>query len=348
MQKIILAVAVSLSCAAVAQESDRVSIPTPKMGNWQVSDPAGLWPFIGGGLGYSDHNDSVRTEGVPTNLKLLGSYYFENRKVVADLGVGAFNHFLTQDGGGSDLIVSPAVELAGRWRFARGWQAGPSWMTVMGTDRYNSVNDQNTSFAGVQALKEVTFDNRFLLRVGAKLMTDVDVPNENVNMAMLEVALGFAPTASGQTAAVAEAAPEAKGRNVPLTYTQGPVRVAEFDLTSGDLDNLDERRLETLAAALMAEPGLVGEIEVVGHADPSGPESLNNRLARERAVAVAGILEKYGIDGEALTVTSKGASEPVARSMEPDELAKSRRVELRFKNVSDQARLTEILNDLYK
>jgi outer membrane protein OmpA-like peptidoglycan-associated protein len=170
-------------------------------------------------------------------------------------------------------------------------------------------------------------------------------------MAMLEVALGFAPTASGQTVAESapeSVAPEATGRNVPLAYEQGPVRVAEFDLKSGDLDNLDERRLETLAEALTAEPGLVGEIEVVGHADPSGPESLNNRLARERAVAVAGILEKYGIDDKALIVTSKGASEPIAQSMAPDDLAKSRRVELRFKNVSDQARLTEILNELYK
>jgi len=346
MRKIVLALLVAISYGAIAQETDRVSLPAPKMGNWQVSDPAGLWPFIGGGLGYSDHNDSVRTEGMPTNLKILGSYYFENRKIVADLGVGAFNHFLTQSGGGSDLIVSPNVELGGRWRFAKGWQAGPSWMTVMGTDRYNSVNDQNTSFVGLQALREFTLDNRFLLRVGGKWMTDVDVPNENVNMAMLEVALGFAPTRSGQAVASQPIA-EAKGRNIPLAYSKGPVRVAEFELTSGELDNIDERRLESLATALRAEPGLVGEIEVVGHADPSGPDALNNRLARERAVAVAGTLARYGIDDDALTVTSKGASEPVVQSLALEDLAKSRRVELRFKSVSDQARLAEILNDLF-
>lgn len=350
MRKSLLLGLALIAVSAKAEPADQLKLSMPQVGNWQVNDPVGAWPFISAGLGYADHNDSVRTEGMPTSIKILGSYYFENRMFVTDLGVGLFNHIVTQDGAGGNSILNSNIDLAARYRFGRGWQAGPLWTTMIGSDRYNSVNGFNTSFVGAQLLKEMTYKNEYLVRIGGRFMTDVDVPNDRVNMAMFEVAVGFIPERSGDNLTASERRQmepvAAKGRQIPLSSAEGPVRVALFDLSRSAIATSALIRIENLAEALRRNPGLVAQIEVIGHADPTGPDRLNEKLAQQRAENVAALLTKKGLAANSLKITSKGASEPVNQSYELDELSMSRRVELRFKGVKDQAKLAEILRPI--
>src|SRR5688500_10687158 len=97
-----------------------------------------------------DHNNNVRTGGVPSHLKVLGSYYFETAPWVADAGIGMHNQFLTQKGTDSDSIQSLYTELAARYEFTNRWQLGAIWNTLVDNpDRYQSNTNNLASFIGL-------------------------------------------------------------------------------------------------------------------------------------------------------------------------------------------------------
>lgn len=349
MKFLSLILTLSLSPSAFAADTTETAMPLPQEGNWQVSDPLGAWPFIGAGFGYMDHNDSVRTEGTPTNIKVLGSYYFENRKWVGDLGLGLSTHFLSQGGSGSDTIMSTDLGLAARYRFANNWQAGPAINTLIGTDRYKSVNDNYTTFVGAQVLKEMTYKNEYLIRVGGKFQTDTDIKGENVNVAMLELAVGFIPKRRGSDLTASErrateTAVAAQGRNIPLSEDPIRLELGGFPVSQSTVTLPNAVKIEQVARVLKSQPGLVERIQIVGHADPSGSESVNSRLGLERAEEVAKIFARNGVPSSRIQTITLGANQPVESSREPASLAKSRRVEVRFLGVRDQEKLNELIS----
>jgi OOP family OmpA-OmpF porin len=96
-----------------------------------------------------------------------------------------------------------------------------------------------------------------------------------------------------------------------------PVAVVEFDLAS---PHVDRRALEALGPTL-AQLRQASEIVVIGHADASGPEQLNDQLSVRRAQAVARRLLGSGISAARVRVEARG-------EREPREAGNSRRVEL--------------------
>lgn len=100
-----------------------------------------------------------------------------------------------------------------------------------------------------------------------------------------------------------------------------------FDLNSTEL-SADAK--STIADAISefkkAEPTRVA---VVGHTDRSGSVTYNEKLARQRAEAVAEELSRLGIDPHAIYVRSEGETEPVSVSGE-QESARDRRVEIKL------------------
>jgi OmpA-OmpF porin, OOP family len=336
---------------SVAWADPQNTMPLPEIGNWQVQDPLGAWPFIGAGMGYADYNDSVRTEGVPTHVKMIGSYYFANRRWVSDVEIGLNNHILSQSGANSDNILTANLGFAARFRLPRGFQAGPTWNTFIGSDRYNSVNDLNTSFIGAELLKEWSLKEQYLLRVGGKLMTDIDINGEQVNMGLVQVAVGFIPQRTGDSLTAIErgqraiVAQTAQGRATPIAVKVPAVNIAQFELNSTRLNSPANRKLESLSKVLKENSDLFGRIKIIGHADPSGPDHLNNRLARARAQNVADIFKRSGFATETIEVSSLGAKAPIIESYELDDLAKSRRVEIQFLDVKNRSRLEQLLGD---
>jgi len=70
------------------------------------------------------------------------------------------------------------------------------------------------------------------------------------------------------------------------------------------------------------------EITVIGHADQTGAERINDALSQRRAERVKEMLVQRGISPERITAASRGAREPLVRATEGAAEARNRRVEI--------------------
>lgn len=108
-----------------------------------------------------------------------------------------------------------------------------------------------------------------------------------------------------------------------------------FDFGSAALRPSAAASLDTVAA-LLAETG--GPVEVTGHTDNIGADSVNQPLSEDRAKAVADYLTSKGIEAARITSSGKGASEPVADNTHsdgrdnPEGRQQNRRVEIAYSN----------------
>jgi outer membrane protein OmpA-like peptidoglycan-associated protein len=106
--------------------------------------------------------------------------------------------------------------------------------------------------------------------------------------------------------AVAGATAAAQGReqqpqqvaSAPDISLRGPV--AYFSAGSTDVDPRYADNINSLAKTLTADPNT--KVTLAGFADPRGNKELNDRLARERAEAVADILRDRGVNPDQIVV----------------------------------------------
>lgn len=98
-----------------------------------------------------------------------------------------------------------------------------------------------------------------------------------------------------------------------------------FDFATDDIDARSRRALDTVVAAMTANPGW--RLTIEGHTDAHGTPDFNRALSERRARAVRAYLEAAGVPSQRLTAVGFGASRPVAPN---DALgnALNRRVEL--------------------
>ncbi len=94
------------------------------------------------------------------------------------------------------------------------------------------------------------------------------------------------------------------------------IRPVFFGFDSYALGNEGKEKLNGLASIMKRFPNI--ELEVVGHTDSMGPDAYNDRLAKQRADAVAEYLVAQGINADRLTTTSRGEKKPAARNTTPD------------------------------
>lgn len=346
-----LALSLMFVVAAHAQQNNVLSLK-PEIQRGDLSKPQGLWPFIGVGLGVMDHNDNVRSGGVPSHLKVLGSYYFETAPWIADLGLGLHNEFLTQKGKDADSIQSLYTELAARYQFTNNWQLGAIWNTLVDNpDRYKSNTNNLASFFGVQVLKEFTWSDQYLVRAGGRAMTDVGISGETIDtfMAELEVSFGPASSPAPQVIRVEETQPQPiaphLAKRAVQTFHINPDDV-NFEYDSTKLVANSRPYLNRLARALAANRQLFDKVEVIGHTDQRGTEPYNDQLSKRRARAIADILISSGINRGQLITEGRGKSDLLTTSMAPVALQRNRRVELQFQGVKNQEALKNIIDSV--
>lgn len=82
--------------------------------------------------------------------------------------------------------------------------------------------------------------------------------------------------------------------------------------------------LDELARVLIA---LNNKVIISGHTDNSGSDSINEKLSKDRANAVADYLIKKGLDSSLISTAGYGASQPIADNATNDGRAQNRRVE---------------------
>jgi outer membrane protein OmpA-like peptidoglycan-associated protein len=121
------------------------------------------------------------------------------------------------------------------------------------------------------------------------------------------------------SAAVPEAAPIAAPTPDPACAGALDTQVL-FDTNSVELTSEGRAQLDRLAPCW---PG--GRFEVMGHADGSGTEAINQTLSERRAGAVVEQLVRRGVAASALAARGYGSSRPTADDATPEGRARNRR-----------------------
>jgi len=350
----------TLLVAPLTGAADTTSMKlTPTIQGGDVNQPEGLWPFLGAGLGITDNNGEMRTGGIPSHLKLLGSYYFKESPVITDVGLGVHNEVLTQRGSGSNTIQSFYTELSARYQLSNHWQLGAIWNTLVDTpDRYHSNTNNLASFLGLQALKEFSWDNQYVVRAGGRAMTDVGISGESVNTVMAELQVSF----GGGKKLSPVALESASIKEEPIEVTPAPLAPhladaamrsfqihpgpVNFESGSVRLVQSSKGYLKRLARALAANRHLFDRIEVVGHTDQRGPNPYNDQLSVKRAVAVTSTLVSSGLNPNQIEVQGKGKRALITHSMDGNSLQRNRRVEIAFLGVKNQSALKNVIDSV--
>jgi outer membrane protein OmpA-like peptidoglycan-associated protein len=84
-------------------------------------------------------------------------------------------------------------------------------------------------------------------------------------------------------------------------------------------------------AAANAKAGNIVRIELMGHADRSGPDRYNMGLSQRRADAVKAELVRQGLKANEIVTFAKGEREPLVPTADGVREPQNRRVEIVFK-----------------
>lgn len=327
----------------------------PEIQRGDIFKPQGLWPLMGVGLG-TMNSTNTRTGGYPSHLKFLGSYYFDQNPIVVDGGIGMHNEFVTQRGPGSDTIQSLYTEVAGRYILTDRWQVGGIWNTLIDNPRrYQSNSGNLASFFGAQALKEFTWNDEYLVRVGGRATTSVGLSGGSVNTVMAELEVSFGP--GSKTAAVqpqpviVERAPVAIAPHLDThavrTFHLDP-KLVHFNTDSTKLVKNSQMYINRLARALANNHQLFERVEVIGHTDQRGTNIYNDKLSQRRARAISEKLVAAGVRTNQIQTEGRGKKDLLSHSMKPSALLLNRRVQLEFQGVKNQEALKNVIDSVIR
>ncbi len=101
-----------------------------------------------------------------------------------------------------------------------------------------------------------------------------------------------------------------------------------FDVGTSRITGEGQANLLQIVAAITAVPDL--GVEIVGHTDSDGGDTVNQTLSESRAVAVQEALVNLGIPVERLTTRGAGSSEPIASNDTREGRQRNRRIEFKF------------------
>jgi len=98
-----------------------------------------------------------------------------------------------------------------------------------------------------------------------------------------------------------------------------------FEYDSDEITATAERKLESKASVLRANPGV--RLRIEGHCDQRGSTEYNLALGQRRAEAVRAYLVNLGIDGSRLSTLSYGKERPLVEGEDEETFARNRRAE---------------------
>ncbi|WP_413290421.1 OmpA family protein [Bdellovibrio sp. HCB337] len=202
-----LAVVSLFASISMAQEETQTqTMAAPKPSSMNVNDPVGWFPFIGLSGGYMSPDDVLLTEGVPGDIKIIGSHFGESRHSIWDVGLGFMGTSFTQKSTTENNFISGGLaELAWRYNSTGRWQIGPIVNTYIGGgERFGSSDPNLTTFAGLQLVKEFAVKNTSMFRIGLKGLADLSIPDGDISTVMLDLQWGFGGEQKGPDVAQTE------------------------------------------------------------------------------------------------------------------------------------------------
>lgn len=109
---------------------------------------------------------------------------------------------------------------------------------------------------------------------------------------------------------------------------QNAMYLVFFDWDSAELTSAAFNVLDAVADEIAQNPP--AGVDITGHADTSGPQDYNRRLALKRAEAVRQALLERGVDPNMLEVNAKGETEPLVPTPDGVREPANRRVNISF------------------
>ena len=135
-----------------------------------------------------------------------------------------------------------------------------------------------------------------------------------------------APASSSAPAqvAAASAAAAVAACATGLTAAANAGRI-QFASSKADVLPPSMKVIKQVADVMRRCPAMV--LEIAGHTDKTGAPGSNDRLSKSRAVAIAALLVKRGIETKRVRTVGYGAARPVADNVTPAGKARNRRIE---------------------
>lgn len=122
----------------------------------------------------------------------------------------------------------------------------------------------------------------------------------------------------GSGVAVSQTADNQLKLNIPADVS--------FDTGRADIKPNMRPILDQFASGLSGQPNT--EVRIIGHADATGSDALNDQLSVQRAQATKNYLAMRGVDPNRIMVAGRGEREPIADNSTEAGRAKNRRVEI--------------------
>ncbi len=124
---------------------------------------------------------------------------------------------------------------------------------------------------------------------------------------------------------LSDAALEVYEAQLQATLVANPIL---FDVGTSRITGEGQANLSQIVAAINAVPDI--GVEIVGHTDSDGGDTVNQTLSESRAEAVQEALINLGIPAERLTTRGAGSSEPIASNDTREGRQRNRRIEFKF------------------
>lgn len=136
----------------------------------------------------------------------------------------------------------------------------------------------------------------------------------------------------------AELRRELAGTNVTVTRNGDNIILnmpsdVTFASSSASIESSFYPVLNDVATILNKYPSTY--VDIVGHADSSGSDAINEPLSENRANSTAGYLTNRGVVSQRLFVAGMGSRQPIASNSTPEGRAKNRRVEITLRPVQE-------------
>ncbi len=342
--------------AATVWEQTKTSINNT---NYNANSPEGLWIFLGSNIGLVDVDVNSKAgdeDGSQINFKGLASLYKPESFLIYDLGLG-FQSNRTSNSNFTTNTRSFFIDASARYEFKEHWSAGPVMNVLLGNkNSFSGANKTLATFLGATGHYEKALSNQWILRVGARFLTDLDVSSRRVNQWLLDLQIGFPPTKGSSS--VDEYAFEDAGFDDDELVVEEITPVVNQPLVKIKIDDLnysvgqvtpkfkDEFYLKRLAAALTAHQDLFSKVTVTGHAAdfPKNKKikNVNKIISHSRSKDVLKRLATNGLPSSKIFSLAFSEYKPSQTTANNNE--NLRKVELEFSGVTDEAKLREIIS----
>lgn len=308
---------------------------------------------LGFGKQSTANNESNNSTDLVYGLKGFASYDLE--KVKLESGIGWLAYKVKTDliqGQYSAVTLKtkvPTLYFSPKYKLTDKALVGLNLNYVFDKGVMLSPTENAKVLVGLTGAYSLKDTEKYTVRVATSLERSIDTNNRSITMGLVALQLGFKPHNSQNEPLKANQRLVGEG----LVRTEHKITkiildetLIHFETDSYTLDLKSKALLSELAAFLASNTSIWEGLEITGHTDYRGGEEYNTILSVKRANSVYEVLSDIKLPKDRIIFKGKGRTEPVDNGESYEALAKNRRVELKFYNVSDKDQLMNFIAQL--